>query len=79
MSRAIRSLPPDTPVEEAAEFMREHGIHRVLVMEGDRLIGLVSTSDIANAVADHTVSTADRLGAKAGFDPSGWPGKTRSH
>jgi len=79
MSRAIRSLPPDAPVEEAADFMRQHGIHRVLVMEGERLLGLVSTSDIANAVADHTVSTADRLGARTGFDPSGWPGQTRSH
>ena len=78
MSRAVRALPPDTPVEEAADFMRDHGIHRVLVMEGDRLVGLVSTSDIVSAVADHTVATADRLGAKSGFDPSGWPGPTKS-
>jgi CBS domain-containing protein len=79
MTRLIRSLPPDTTVEEAAEYLRENGIHRVLVMEGEKLLGLVSTSDITSAVADHTVATSDRLGPKSGFDPSGWPGQTRPH
>ena len=80
MSRTIRSMSPDTPVEEAAEYMRDAAIHRVLVMDGERLLGLVSASDIANAVADHTVTTSDRLtGGRAGFDPTGWPGPTRSH
>ena len=79
MSRAIRALAPDTPVEEAAEYLRDDGIHRVLVMDGDRLVGIVSTSDIANAVADHTITTSDRVAGRPGFDPSGWPGPTRSH
>lgn len=79
MSRAIRSLSPDASVEEAAEYMRNAGIHRVLVVDGERLLGLVSTSDIANAVADHTVTTSDRLAGGHGFDPMGWPGPTRSH
>ena len=80
MTRTIRALSPDTPVEQAAEYMRDANIHRVLVMESDRLLGLVSTSDIANAVADHTVPAGDRLaGDGPGFDPAGWPGRTRSH
>lgn len=80
MSRAIRALSPDVSVEEAAEYMRDAGIHRVLVMDGERLLGIVSSSDIANAVADHTVTTSDRLaGGRPGFDPSGWPGPTRPH
>ena len=37
--------------------MREHAIHRVLVMEQDRLRGIVTTSDIAAAVADHKLTT----------------------
>jgi CBS domain-containing protein len=79
MSRSIRALSPDTPVDEAAEYLREDGIHRVLIMDGDRLIGIVSTSDIANAVADHTITTSDQpAGGRPGFDPSGWPGPTRS-
>ena len=52
MTRDVRSLAPETSVEFAAEFMRINGIHRVLVMDEDQLVGLVSATDIANAVAD---------------------------
>jgi CBS domain-containing protein len=53
MTRNICSLSPGTAVEFAADYMRNAGIHRVLVMDGDQLVGLVSTSDITEAVADH--------------------------
>lgn len=53
MTRHICSLSPTTAVDYAADFMRTSGIHRVLVMDGDQLLGLVSTSDITDAVADH--------------------------
>lgn len=53
MNRQIISLPPDTSVEEAAALMRRAGIHRVLVAESDVLLGLVTTKDITDAVADH--------------------------
>jgi CBS domain-containing protein len=56
MSRDVRSLPPDAPVEDAAEFMRSAAIHRVLVMVDGKLDGIVSTSDIAAAVADNRLS-----------------------
>ena len=56
MSRDVRSLPLDATVEEAADFMRSATIHRVLAMDGGRLAGIVSTSDIAAAVADHRIS-----------------------
>ena len=57
MSRVIADLPSDTPVDEAAGFMRERGIHRVLVMDEGRLVGVVSTTDISDAVADHQLTT----------------------
>jgi CBS domain-containing protein len=56
MTRQVLSLPPATAVDYAADFMRNAGIHRVLVMDGDQLLGLVSTSDIADAVADHKLN-----------------------
>lgn len=55
MTRQVCSLSPATSVAHAAGFMRRIGIHRVLVMDGDQLVGLVSTSDIADAVADRKV------------------------
>jgi CBS domain-containing protein len=40
-------------VSEAADYMRRVGIHRVLVMEGEELLGILTALDLAKAVADH--------------------------
>ena len=56
MTQSIVSLPPDTPVELAADKMRETGVHRLLVMQDSELLGIVSTKDIADAVADHKLT-----------------------
>ena len=56
MNQVLFFLTAETPVEFAAQYMREHAIHRVLVMEQDRLLGIVTTSDIAAAVADHKLT-----------------------
>jgi CBS domain-containing protein len=48
----VHACTPDTLVTVAADYMRTHRIHRVLVMAGQTLIGLVSSSDITAAVAD---------------------------
>lgn len=79
MNPAVCRLTPDTPVERAADYMREAGIHRVLVMDGEQLIGLVSTTDIAAAVADHKLTAREWVfGAGKGFDARGWSGRTRA-
>jgi CBS domain-containing protein len=56
MNRTVCSLPPDTLVDKAADVMRAADVHRVLVMDGESLIGLVTTRDIADAVADHQLT-----------------------
>jgi CBS domain-containing protein len=48
----VHAMPPETLVTDAAEYMGNAGIHRVLVMVGPRLIGLVTTTDITRAVAE---------------------------
>lgn len=52
MTSAVCALPPDAGVQAAAAYMRRNGIHRVLVMEDDRLVGIVTASDIVGTVAD---------------------------
>lgn len=80
MNPSICRLGPETLVDSAADYMRDAGIHRVLVMDGDRLLGLVSTSDISAAVADHKLTAREWVfGAPSGFDARGWPGRTRGH
>lgn len=56
MTRNVWSLPPNHSVVEAADLMRGKSIHRVLVVDDGRLVGIVSALDIARAVADHKLS-----------------------
>lgn len=55
MTPSVYGLPPDTEVHEAAAFMLEREIHRVLVMEDSRLLGMVSSMDIVRAVAERRI------------------------
>lgn len=56
MTHVVFSLPPDADVETAADYMRRAEIHRLLVLDAGRLVGIVSALDIATAVADHRLT-----------------------
>jgi CBS domain-containing protein len=53
MSPAPTRFRPGADVREAADSMQRTGAHRVLVMEGSRLVGIVSALDVARAAAQH--------------------------
>ena len=53
MTRDVKSLPPGCSVRTAALYMIGSNIHRVLVMEEGHLLGIVTTTDLAGAVAEH--------------------------
>lgn len=55
MTHGILSLPPTADVLTAAERMRAADVHRLLVMEHGALVGILSTTDLARAVADRRV------------------------
>lgn len=57
MTREVKSLPPSCSVRTAALFMVSSNIHRVLVVENEHLLGIVTTSDVAAAVAEHGLIT----------------------
>lgn len=59
MTAAAFSVSPDDTVEEVAAFMLRGRIHRVLVTEGGRLRGLVTTFDLLRVLADDERGLAD--------------------
>lgn len=70
MTRRAIALPPTADAAAAADRMRTAGVHRVLVVDGGTLLGIVTTMDLARAVADHRLGTRtqvfDRAPAKRG-------------
>lgn len=53
MTRApIRSLTPRMNIRHAAEIMKEARVHRMPVIEEERLVGIVSTVDFVRAIAE---------------------------
>ncbi|MGE0152506.1 MAG: CBS domain-containing protein [Reyranellaceae bacterium] len=59
----VIGVTPDMTVEDAARTMTRHGIGAVLVLAGDRVLGIVSERDIARGVAARGGAIlADRCG-----------------
>ncbi|MEK7518332.1 MAG: CBS domain-containing protein [Patescibacteria group bacterium] len=46
MTRAVVSAPPDTPIMQAGAMMLAHRVHRIVVLESGRLLGIATRSDV---------------------------------
>lgn len=64
MTRRVCAVRAEVDVRAAADFMRTAGVHRVIVMEGDQLVGIVSTMDLVKAIAEGRL-TAQRYAFNA--------------
>jgi CBS domain-containing protein len=51
MTRDPRTVEPDTTVREAARIIHESGHNRLPVVEGERLVGVVTRVDVLGALA----------------------------
>lgn len=49
MTRKVVYISPDTTIAHAADLMREQNLHRLPVIENDKLVGLVTEGTIAEA------------------------------
>lgn len=56
MTRRVISLGRDATVREAARLMLKAGVHRILVLEDARLVGLVTTTDVLKAVSQYGIA-----------------------
>ncbi len=48
----LRTVTPSTPLEEAIRMLLKHKIGGLPVVEGDRLVGIITISDILRAFLD---------------------------
>jgi CBS domain-containing protein len=51
MTRDLIAADEDASLESVAQLMRQHRVKRVLIMRGERLVGLVSRADLVRALA----------------------------
>jgi CBS domain-containing protein len=51
MTRTVISVAPDTPVAQIARLFEKHGVKRVPVLRGAKLVGIVSRSNLVQALA----------------------------
>lgn len=58
MVRHVVCVGPDAPVDQIADILRRRGIKRVPVVEGGKLIGIVSRADIVQMVAFRNAGSA---------------------
>lgn len=49
--RPEHAIAPDAPLSEAARLMDERNVTHLIVVDGDRPVGVISTLDIAGAAA----------------------------
>ncbi len=52
MTPTLCAVPPDAEVAKAAAYMVRAGVHRLLVIDKGKLVGIVTTTDIMRAVAE---------------------------
>jgi CBS domain-containing protein len=50
MVSPVQTVAPDTTLEEAARLMERYAIHRLPVVDGGQLVGILSLKDIAMAI-----------------------------
>lgn len=68
MDRNLHRLSSDADVHVAASEMQRSGVHRVLVMDDDTLLGIVSTMDVTRAVAENKLDVRRYVFDRRGGD-----------
>lgn len=54
MNPEVHAVEEDAPVSEVATLMLEKHVHRLLVMRGEEIVGIISTSDLLGLLVDES-------------------------
>jgi CBS-domain-containing membrane protein len=63
MTHHVITVDPDTSLQAVANLFEQHGIKRVPVLKNGQLVGIVSRSNLVQALAIHGLPFFDRLEA----------------
>ena len=63
VSTPIISVPPGATVEECMRLMTEHRVRHLPVLDGEKLLGVVSIGDLVNCVITEQEQTIRHLHA----------------
>ena len=61
MIKPLLVVTPNQTVWEAAEIMKNMGVHRLAVQEGDKIIGMVTTTDLVKICSIGSDSNLQRI------------------
>jgi len=61
ISGKIVSVSPDHSVEECMRLMTEHRIRHLPVVQGTRILGVISIGDLVNSIISHQTSAIQQL------------------
>jgi CBS-domain-containing membrane protein len=81
VTKEVKTIAPDAPVEEAVKLMREEAVRRLPVVEEGRLVGIITLGDLAverdptsalaeisAAAPDHATGKLSTNGRKTGIE-----------
>lgn len=51
MTRHVITAAPDAPLREIANLMEKHGVKRIPIVDGDKVVGIVSRANLVQALA----------------------------
>lgn len=66
MSRGVLTIEPDATAGEAASRMREQGIGRIVVTDEERVVGVVSSTDLLAVVGRYESALNGTIGPHPG-------------
>ena len=61
VSDKVISVSPDHTVEECMKLMTEHRIRHLPVVEGAKILGVISIGDLVNSIISHQTSAIHQL------------------
>lgn len=60
MTTEVLSVTPNTKINDAIKMMVDHSIHALPVMQGEKIVGIISSNDVLKAIHDGKIRISDK-------------------